>query len=64
MPGFTFEKIAPPEGRKPTAAPAANERSRGPVVRILERFVELRVRRKLNASTGVSKRREPSRDEI
>lgn len=59
MPGFTFEKIAPPDERKPIATPAANERPRSPVVRILERFVELRVRRKLNASTGINKRREP-----
>jgi hypothetical protein len=59
MPGFTFEKITPPDERKPIATPAANKRSRSPVVRILERFVELRVRRKLNASTDVGKRHEP-----
>ncbi|HUN95988.1 MAG TPA: hypothetical protein VMU69_07085 [Bradyrhizobium sp.] len=63
MPGFTFEKISPPPRRKP-AAPAVNEKPRGAIAQILERFVELRARRKLNAGTVISKRREPSRDDI
>jgi hypothetical protein len=54
MPGFTFEKISPPDRRKPAAAPAANERPRGAVVRMLERFVERRIRRKLRSGNGVA----------
>lgn len=64
MPGFTFEKISPPDRRKPAVAPATNERPRGRVVRMLERFVEMRVRRRLNRGTGVSKRRELPRNDI
>jgi hypothetical protein len=62
MPGFRFEKIGPPEERKLIATPAANER-RGPVVRMLQRFVELRVRRKLRTeSRGATIRPERSED--
>jgi hypothetical protein len=63
MPGFTFERISPPPQRKP-AVPTASEKPRGAVVRMLERFVEMRGRLKLNAGTGVSQRREPSRDDV
>jgi hypothetical protein len=63
MPAFTFEKIPPPARRK-AAAPAANEKPRRVVTRMLERFVEIRVRRKLNSDTDVGERREPSHDDI
>jgi hypothetical protein len=64
MPGFTFEKISPPDPRKPAVSPATNERPRGPVVRMLERFVGMRVRRRLNTGAGARKRREPSRNDV
>jgi hypothetical protein len=62
MPGFTFERISPPPPPKP-AALTASEKPRGAVVRILERFVEMRVRRKLKTGTRASRRRNP-RDDI
>jgi hypothetical protein len=46
MPAFTFEKISPPADRGP-APPVANKKQRGVVVKILDRFVEARVRRTL-----------------
>jgi hypothetical protein len=52
MPGFTFEKISPPDPRKPAVSPATNERPRGPVVRMLERFVEMRTKRKLRVGNA------------
>jgi len=38
---FLFEKISPPD-RRESAAPAANEPPRSPMVRMLERFVGMR----------------------
>jgi hypothetical protein len=52
MPAFTFEKIAPPESRGPIP-PVANKKQRGVVVKILDRFVESRVKRSLKAEKGV-----------
>jgi hypothetical protein len=52
MPAFTFEKIAPPENRGPVP-PVANKKQRGVVVKILDRFVEARVRRSLKQENGV-----------
>jgi hypothetical protein len=46
MPAFTFEKISPPADRGP-APPVANKKQRGVVVKILDRFVEARVKRTL-----------------
>jgi hypothetical protein len=46
MPAFTFEKISPPENRGPIP-PIANKKQRGVVVKILDRFVEARVKRSL-----------------
>ena len=46
MPAFTFEKISPPADRGPVP-PVANKKQRGVVVKILDRFVEARVRRTL-----------------
>ncbi len=63
MPAFTFEKISPPARRKP-AAPTVNDKPRGAVVQLLDRFSEVRIWRrlnsgKLNAGTPASERREP-----
>ena len=63
MPGFTFEKISPPVRRTPVP-PAIHQKPRGAVVRMLERFVELRERRKLKTDVNVSNRRAPSRDDV
>ena len=46
MPAFTFEKISPPADRSP-APPVANKKQRGVVVKMLDRFVEARVKRTL-----------------
>jgi hypothetical protein len=48
MPVFTFEKISPPAGRVPSAAPAA-EKPRSVIVQFLDRFVEARVKRTAGA---------------
>jgi hypothetical protein len=52
MPAFTFEKISPPENRGPIP-PIANKKQRGVVVKILDRFVEARVKRSLKGEKGV-----------
>ena len=52
MPAFTFEKISPPENRGPIS-PIANKKQRGVVVKILDRFVEARVKRSLKKGKGV-----------
>ena len=52
MPAFTFEKISPPENRGPIL-PVANKKQRGVVVKILDRFVEARVKRSLKKGKGV-----------
>ena len=63
MPAFMFEKIPPPVGRTP-ASPAANEKPRGTVAQMLERFVEMRIRRKSKAGTAASERRELPHEDI
>jgi hypothetical protein len=45
MPAFTFEKISPPVRRNP--APPAEEKQRGRIVQLLDRFAEVRTRRAL-----------------
>jgi hypothetical protein len=62
MPGFTFERISPPPQREPSV-PTESEKPRGVVGRMLERFVEMRVRLRLSTGAGVSERRKP-RDDI
>ncbi|XIA64596.1 hypothetical protein ACFIOY_38245 [Bradyrhizobium sp. TZ2] len=52
MPAFTFEKISPPASRGPTP-PVANKKQRGVVNKILDRFVEARVKRSLKKERGV-----------
>ena len=55
MPAFTFEKISPPADRGPVP-PVANKKQRGVVVKILDRFVEARVKRTLKEGKGVTAR--------
>jgi len=52
MPAFTFEKSSPPENRGPIP-PVANKKQRGVVVKILDRFVEARVKRTMKEEKGV-----------
>jgi hypothetical protein len=47
MPAFSFEKISPPVRRGPIAP--IEQKQRGVIVQILDRFVERRVRRRLKA---------------
>jgi hypothetical protein len=59
MPGFSFEKIAPPaSAQRKLVTPATSEKPRGVVVRMLERFVERRLGRRLSTGTRVSERRQ------
>lgn len=51
MPAFTFEKITPPVGRGPVAP--IEQKQRGVIVQILDRFVEARVKRTLKQEKGV-----------
>jgi hypothetical protein len=51
MPAFTFEKISPPADRGPVP-PVANKKQRGVVVKMLDRFAEARVKRKLKEEKG------------
>jgi hypothetical protein len=55
MPVFTFEKIAPPVRRGPI--PPIAKKQRGVIVKILDRFVEARVKRTMRAEEGVVARR-------
>ena len=56
MPAFTFEKISPPTRRGPI--PPIVKKQRGVIVKILDRFVEARVKRKLREEKGVIARRQ------
>ncbi|MCA1457871.1 hypothetical protein I6F35_32585 [Bradyrhizobium sp. BRP22] len=47
MPAFSFEKISPPVRRGPIAP--IEQKQRGVIVQILDRFVERRVKRRLKA---------------
>jgi len=51
MPVFTFEKISPQDNRTPIP-PVANKKQRGVVVKMIDRFVEARVKRSLKAEKG------------
>jgi hypothetical protein len=57
MPVFTFEKISPPVRRGPN--PPIAQKQRGVIVQILDRFVEVRVKRTLHEEKGVVARRQP-----
>jgi hypothetical protein len=56
MPAFTFEKISPPIRRGPI--PPIVKKQRGVIVKILDRFVEARVKRTLREEKGVIARRQ------
>jgi hypothetical protein len=51
MPAFTFEKISPPVRRGPI--PPIEQKQRGVIVQMLDRFVEARVKRAQREETGV-----------
>jgi len=57
MPAFTFEKISPPVRRGPI--PSIEQKQRGVIVQVLERFVEARVKRTKRGDKGVIARHEP-----
>ena len=57
MPAFTFEKISPPVRRGPI--PSIEQKQRGVIVQMLDRFVEARVKRTRRAEKGVIARHEP-----
>lgn len=57
MPSFTFEKISPPIRRGPI--PSIEQKQRGVIVQIMERFVEARVKRVKRIENGVIARHEP-----
>jgi hypothetical protein len=56
VPAFTFEKISPPVRRGPL--PPIEKKQRGVIVKILDRFVEARVKRSLRKEKGVIARRQ------
>jgi hypothetical protein len=61
MPAFTFEKISPPARRGPIAP--IEQKQRGVIVQVLDRFLEARVKRKLKREKGVIARNpQPSAD--
>jgi hypothetical protein len=55
MPVFTFEKISPPVRGGPI--PSIENKQRGVIVQILDRFVEARVKRKTRKDKGAIARR-------
>jgi len=57
MPAFTFEKISPPVRRGPI--PSIEQKQRGVIVQMLDRFVESRVKRTKRGEKGVIARHEP-----
>jgi hypothetical protein len=59
MPAFSFEKILPPVRRGPIAP--IEQKQRGLIVQILDRFVERRVKRRLKAEKGETAFRQPEK---
>ena len=57
MPVFTFEKISPPVRRGPL--PPIAKKQRGVIVKILDHFVEARVKRDSRKEKRVNARRQP-----
>jgi hypothetical protein len=57
MPAFTFEKISPPVRRGPI--PSIEQKQRGVIVQMLDRFVQSRVKRTKREEKGVIARHEP-----
>jgi hypothetical protein len=56
MPAFTFEKISPPVRRGPL--PPIAKKQRGVIVKILDRFVEARVKRDSRKEKGATPHRQ------
>jgi hypothetical protein len=56
MPAFTFEKISPPVRRGPIAPIV--KKQRGVIVKILDHFVEARVKRTSRKEKGMISRRQ------
>ena len=48
MPVFTFEKISPPIRRVSNPSPVAAEKPRGVLTQLLDRFTDVRGKRKLS----------------
>src|SRR5260221_880028 len=61
MPAFTFEKISPAVPRGPL--PPIAKKPRAVIVKILDRFVEARVKRDSRKGNGLLARRQPKRQE-
>uniref|UniRef100_Q07PR6 Uncharacterized protein n=1 Tax=Rhodopseudomonas palustris (strain BisA53) TaxID=316055 RepID=Q07PR6_RHOP5 len=59
MPAFTFEKISPPKPRGPV--PNTEEKQRGVITQILDRFVGIRMKRTADKVTSTARRDEPRR---
>jgi hypothetical protein len=57
MPAFTFEKISPPENSGPVTA--VEQKQRGAIAQLLDRFVVARNRRVLKREKIVIVRRDP-----
>ncbi len=60
MPGFSFEKISPPERRAaatPTADNASSKKPRGVIVQVLDRIAEARARRSRKEPTASARRK-------
>ncbi|MCA6106659.1 hypothetical protein [Bradyrhizobium cenepequi] len=60
MPAFSFEKISPPVRRGPIAP--IEQKQRGVIVQILDRFVERRIKRRLRAEKSETAARQPKND--
>ncbi|MFB9269102.1 hypothetical protein ACFFWD_39350 [Bradyrhizobium erythrophlei] len=58
MPAVSFEKISPPVRRGPIAP--IEQKQRGVIVQILDRFVEARVKRAQKDDKGVIVHRDPA----
>ncbi|SDS88408.1 hypothetical protein [Bradyrhizobium canariense] len=56
MPAFSFEKIPPPVRLDPTP-PITENKQRGVIVQILDRFVETRIKLTLRKDNGLMARR-------
>jgi hypothetical protein len=57
MPAFTFEKISPPKPRGPV--PKTEEKQRGVITQILDRFVGTRMKRTADKVASTARRDEP-----
>jgi hypothetical protein len=60
MPAFTFEKISPPIRRGPL--PPIAKKQRGVIVKILDRFVDARVKRSQRKEGVIARRQKKPQD--